>query len=226
VIGAEYTIGGQSGAPSFSELKAAGFTLIGTIAYESWDWSWDWQLAKTWVQNAHAAGFRVLIDTITESNVNNVAVMVQYAAQIGADVIALDEVLSIFPSMTQTQLQAAINAGRAVNPNLQCYINEWDPTYITRAYQWTSAYPYVRVAEDQYNDKSEIDYNIQLGAQYGKAPAAWLIFAKGVQDYDCWLHLDQWLAYAKTKNIEPLFWWVDAAGTWKTEWSQVVAYTA
>jgi hypothetical protein len=225
VIGAEYTIGGLSGAPSFSELKVAGFTIVGTIAYGSWDPNWEWKKAQTWVQAAHTAGFKVLINVLANSG-DQVLGMTQQSAIIGADIVALDEPISLFRSyMTQTQLQSIINAGRALNPNLQYFINEWAPADIQTAYQWTTSYPYVRVAEDQYNDKTIIDYNIQLGAQYGKAPATWLIFAKGVQDYDCWLHLDQWLAYTKTKNIEPLFWWVDAAGTWKTEWPQVVAYT-
>jgi hypothetical protein len=184
----------------------------------------EWELVRKWILTAHVAGFMVFINVLANSG-DQVAGMTQQSAIIGADIVVLDEPISLFPSyMTQAQLQSVINTGRAANPNLQYLITEWGPTYIRRAYEWTTAYPYVRVAEDNYNDKSMIDLNIQLGAQYGKAPATWLIFAKGSQDYDCYRNLDNWIAYGQQRGISAFFWFIDPAGTWTANWSSVVAF--
>jgi len=225
IVDASYVVDGRSGAPSFSDLKAAGFNLIGTIAYSSWTPNWEWKKTQQWVQAAHAAGFKVMINVLA-NNGSKVAGMTQLAANIGADIVALDEVISLFPSyMTEARLQSIIEMGRAANPNLEYFINDWSNANIAKAYQWTTSYPYVRVAEDDYNVKSTIDWNIQLGKQYGKAPAAWLIFAKGSMNFDCYNNLDQWLTYAHQRNISTLFWLIDEAGTWNTLWPKVVSYT-
>jgi hypothetical protein len=227
VIHPEYLLGMLSGArslvPSFSELALAKFNLIGTIAYGNFGPS-DWELVRKWILIAHLAGFRVFINLWgDEHDPSSVTRDVQQAVNMGADVLFLDEILSIY-EMDQTTLQTIINAGRSLNPNLQYYINEWDATHIRRAYEWTTSYAYVRVAEDNYNDKSLIDLNIQLGAQYGKAPAAWLIFAKGSQDFDCYRNLDNWIAYGQLRQISAFFWLIDPAGTWTAKWSSVVAF--
>jgi hypothetical protein len=225
VIGAEYALGYQSGAPSWSDLRQANFKLVGTIAYGGWDPNWEWKKAQQWVQAAHAAGFRVFINVLADSG-DQLLSMTQQSAMIGADIVALDEPISLFPSsVTQAQLQAIIGAGRAINSNLQYYINEWSRDYIRKAYQWTTEYPYVRIAEDNYDDKTTIDFNIQLGAQYGKAPLVWLIFTLGSQDFDCYRNLDQWMTYLHQSNIDTLFWLVDHSGNWKTQWQKVVSYT-
>jgi hypothetical protein len=213
-----------SGAPSFSELRSAGFDLIGTIAYGSWSPSYEWVKARSWVQSAHAAGFTVLIDTIARRG-DQLADMTQNAAKIGADIVALDEPISSFPTyVNQSILQSIIDAGRAVNPKLQFLINEWSPDYIREAYEWSAEYSFVRVATDDYYNKSTIDLGIQLGGQYGKKPIVWLIFARGSQDFDCYEHLDDWILYVEQREVSAIFWWIDPMNTWQAQWSRVVAF--
>ena len=215
--------GVQPPSPSFYELTLARVNLVGTIAYDSYGVH-EWQLIRNWILTAHLARFRAFVDLWgDEHDPGSVVRDVQRAANAGADVIFLDEILSTY-EMNQTTLQAIINAGRSLNPNLQYYMNEWDTMYIRRAYEWTIDYPYVGVAEDNYNNMSMIDLNIQLGSQYGKAPAVWLIFARGSQDFDCWLHLDQWTEYVQQRGISAFFWFIDPAGTWKANWPSVVAF--
>jgi hypothetical protein len=224
VIGAEYVVGVATGAPSFSELKSAGFDLIGTIAYSSWSPSYEWVKAQSWVQSAHAAGFTVLIDTLAHSG-DQLAGMTQNAAKIGADIVALDEPISAFSTyVNQSILQSIIEAGRAVNPNLQFLINEYSPDYIREAYEWSAEYSFVRVATDNYNDKSVIDLGIQLSMQYHKETIVWLIFARGSQDFDCYEHLDDWILYVEQGEVSAIFWWIDPMNTWQAQWSKVVAF--
>ena len=212
-------------APSFSTLQSGGFTTVGTIAYASWTPGQEWAETQTWIQSVKAAGFKAAIDLCTTSG-DQILNMTEEAATIGADVVFLDEIISQYPSyVTESVLQSIILAGRSINPNLQYYINEWNETYLDDAYAWTVNYPYVQVADDNYNTESVIDYNINLASQYAKTPAAWLIFAQGTQDFQCYEDFSSWLAYAQTKQEDTLFWYVDPNQTYVTDWPLVLAFT-
>jgi hypothetical protein len=222
-IAAEYALGLSRGAPSFLQLKIARFSLLGTIA----DWHWgshEWNLVSKWIAAAHIAGFRVFIDLIgDERDSSTVMEMTLSAASSGADIIALDEPLARY-KMSETSLQSVIEAGLSRNPALQFIINEYEINDIRNAYSWTANYTSVSIATDSYNNKTIIDVGIQLSLKYGKKPLAWLIFAKGSQDFDCYTNLDNWIAYVKERHVEVLFWLIDLRGTWKTQWNKVFCY--
>jgi len=225
MIAPQYIFDETSGPPpSFSTLQSAGFTTVGTIAYSTWTPSNEWARTQTWIKSVKAAGFKAAID-LCATNGSQILGMTEEAATIGADVVFLDEIISQYPSyVTESVLQSIILAGRSINPNLQYYINEWTQTYLVDAYEWTVNYPYVRVAEDNYNTESIIDYNLNLASQYGKIPAAWLIFAQGTADFNCYVYFTSWLAYAQTKQEDTLFWYVDPAQTYLTNFPRVLAF--
>jgi len=209
----------NSPSPSLSQLKQAGFTLVGTYA-EAWFDSWNWGVIRAWEASAHKLGLRtfvMLIDTPA-----NDLVLANKVAASGADVLMLDEPLSTHGA-TRDQLRSIISAGLAANPRLKIIINEYVPTSIQNAYDWTSDFPSVRIATDSYDNQKTIDLGISLGAQYNKRPLAWLMFAHESINFDCFLHLDNWISYAKQKNVDVLWYYVDLAGTWQTQWPQVIA---
>jgi len=206
-------------SPSLSELKQAGFTLVGTYA-EPWFDSWHWGVITNWMTSAHKLGLRTFL-MIYDTPSNDVALATK-AVSLGSDVLMLDELLSRY-NTTRDQLRSIINAGLTAKNRLQFIVNEYVPRNIQNAYAWTSDLSSVRIATDNYDNKSIIDLDISLSANYGKKPLAWLIFAQGSQDFDCYLHLDSWLTYVKQTNINVLWWFVDAAGTWQTQWPLVIA---
>lgn len=220
-ISSSYVLGDVSGAPSFSQLKQAGFTLIGTVAYSRFTSS-DWRQVAYWVKSAHSAGFTTFIDYWAE-NLKTATDMTKQAASTGTDLIALDELLSSY-HFKQKELQSTIETGLKVNPKLSFILNEFAADQVRNAYAWTTRYASVRIATDNYYDKMIIDLGIKLGSTYGKKPAAWLIFCKGSQNFDSYTHLTDWISYAKQRNIDTYFWGVDSAGTWTTQWQQVVAF--
>jgi hypothetical protein len=218
-IGAEFVVGGRSGAPSFSALNSAGFTVIGTIAYSKWG-NREWNQAKTWVSSAKSAGFTTFINFWGDANTS--LKMVKRAAWTGVDIIALDELLGT-RHLSQSQLLSVIELGLSINRNLTYIMNEYGSAEINNAYAWTVGYP-VRVATDNYSSMNVIDIGIQLAESYGRKPAAWLIFAKGSADFPCYLNLDAWLLYLKQRPVDTFFWYVDGEGTWQAQWQMVVAY--
>ena len=227
MISPEYLPGMLSGArssgPLFSELALARFNLVGTMVYGSDD-PHRWELVTKWILAAHATGFRTFVNLYGDGkNVSTVAEFTRLAASTGTDIVALDEVISIF-NMTQPQLEAVIETGLTVNPKLRFIVNEWSPDHIGEAYEWTAKYASVSVATDNYYDKTVIDLGIQLAVQYGKRPISWLIFVKGSQDFDCSKNLDDWIAYVEMRQIGAMFWAIDTAGTWTSQWSKVVAF--
>ena len=226
MISLEYLPGMLSGArfgPSFSELGLAKFNLVGTMVYGNNE-PRTWDLITDWILAAHAAGFRTFVNLYgDETNVSTVAEFTRLAAYTGTDIVALDEVISIF-NMTQPQLEAVIEAGLAANPRLRFIINEWSPDRVRNAYDWTAKYAPVSVATDNYYNKTVIDLGIQLAVRYGKRPISWLIFIKGSQDFDCSKNLDDWITYVETRQIGAMFWAIDTAGTWTSQWSKVVAF--
>jgi hypothetical protein len=218
-IGAEFVVGDRSGGPTFSALKSAGFSAVGTIAYSKWT-SKEWNLAKTWIGSAKDAGFVTFINFW--GDVDTSLKMVKLAAWAGVDVIALDELLGT-RHFSQSQLLSVMEAGLRMNGNLSYIINEYGAADINNAYAWTVGYP-VQVATDNYSDKNVIDIGIQLAENYGRKPAAWLIFAKGSADFPCYLNLDEWVSYAKQRSLDVFFWYVDGQGTWQEQWEKVATY--
>jgi len=220
VYSASYVVKGMGGAPTFSELKKAGFTFVGTIAYLDWKTK-DWNQATKWIKSARDAGFVTFIDFWADANL--AVDMAKRAASTGADILAFDEFLTYY-HMSQIQLQTIINASLSVNSKLQFILNEPASDQVRNAYEWTAKYPFVRIATDHYYDKTIIDLGIQLSRTYGKKPAAWLIFAGGSESFDCSTHLDDWLTYVKQRQVDTLFWMVDKEGTWPAQWQKVAGF--
>lgn len=209
----------NSNSPSLSQLKQAGFTLVGTFA-EPWFDSWNWGVIKAWITAAHKNGLRTFIMLIDTPD--NDVVLAKKVVASGADVLMLDEPLTTH-NATRDQLRSIISAGLKEKPRLQFIINEYRPAHIQNAYDWTSDFPSVRIATDDYYYQNTIDLGISLGLQYNKRPLAWLIFAHESVNFDCFLHLDNWISYAQQKNVDALWYYIDLAGTWQIQWQMVIA---
>jgi hypothetical protein len=213
-------------APSFSDLKAANFTLVGT--YPRVGDSSEWNIISTWIKSAKAAGLRTLVQTYpqatVESTVNVGIDYVNKAASIGADVIEIDELLGVFPSITKSQFLSIVQAGLSVNPHLQFIATEWTQGAMDTLLSWTTGYECVRVANDNYMNKGMVDVDIQLSAAYGRVPLTWLIFSASELDYDCYLHLNDWITYVKQRNMDALFFQIDRPTSWQTQWPKVATF--
>lgn len=223
VIDPDFTVYGRSGSPSFGTLKRDEFSIVGTNAYYQFQ-RWDWTRLGAWTQAVHQTGFITLVNL--QGDRHSFSTIIEMARQVAGmkvDIIALDEPLSIYHPSEQ-QLQSALNSILQVNPRQQILMNEWNSTLIRNAYAWTAKYPNVRIATDQYDDKSVIDLGISQASQYGKKSVVWLIFTRGSSNFDCYLHLDQWLAYVRGKHADVLFWYVDSSGTWLSLWRKVAAF--
>jgi len=220
MVDSAYVVGGLAGQPSFVALSLAGFQIVGTGADPAFQ-SRQWTILRNWIQEAHAAGLGVFINLSGDGhNLSTVIPLIQLAATERTDIIALDEILSTY-NVTRQQLQLLINAGLKVNPKLEFFINEFTQQNIENAYAWTANYSAVRIATDNYDNKTIIDLGINLAAHYGKKPITWLIFAKGSRDFNCYGHLASWLAYVKLRHLDVLFWAIDPNGTWRTQWALV-----
>jgi hypothetical protein len=229
LVGIDYVTGGGAG-PSFTDLKQASFTLVGT--YVEKGSASEWSSIATWINSAKAAGLRtfVMAGPFPQPTVQDVVKTGTYAtkkaAAIGADIVELDEFITCptCSGLTQSQFQSIIEAGLAVNPDLKFVVTDWSSAALTTLFSWTSDYACVRVANDNYNNKGMIDLDVQLSSQNGKTPLTWLIFSKGSSNFDCYLHLNVWITYTKQANLDALFYYIDTAGTWQTQWSSVVTF--
>ena len=150
------------------------------------------------------------------------AELVRRAVSIGFDAVVLDELAANY-NVTKAQLLSVIDAGLAMKADLAIIVTEYWYGDIKAAYSWTSNYPTVRVATDNYGDKSIIDLGIQQAQQYGKQPLVWLLSANYLNT-DCYANLDTWIAYVKQRNLETLFYSVDPSGSWQAQWSKVQAF--
>ena len=225
MIGVQYTVWGDAGGPSFSTLKTAGFTMVGTIAYSNFVSS-DWSALKKWIQSAHNAGFTTFVILSGDGKTFSSAVsMSERVAAMSVDLIIIDEPISTY-RVTKQQLQTAIQAILAVNKNERFIIDEYVTANIQEAYQWTASYPCVRVATDNYYTQSTITQGITLAAQYGKRASAWIAFAQDDMSVltPCYSNLNNWLAFVKGKPVDVLFYYAGAAGGWQLNWSKVLAF--
>ena len=214
---------GQTDIPSLSDLARAGFTLVGTQVKPDFGPA-DWSKVAAWIESAHRAGLAAFISVGVPlvKDLSMAAAWTGKAASIGADAVDLVELIVTF-NPNQTAMQSVIEAGLAVKPNLQFIITEYNPQYVQAAYSFTSKYPSVRVAGDAYDDKARIDRNILLGLNYRKRAYTWLAFSGVSRPFDCYLHLDDWIAYVKQKDTDVLFYWING-GPWQVKWPKVQSF--
>jgi hypothetical protein len=213
-------------SPSFSELKKAGFTLVGTQVRAGWGTTEynSWTEVTTWISSAHKMGLRTFgLIGIEAINVTAMIDVVVKAVSNGVDVIVLDELIARY-AFNQTQLESIIVAGLNAKPTLEFIIVEYNPVQIRQAYLWTANYPSARIASDNYSDKTVIDLGANLAAQYGKIHLVWLIFSQGTSNFPSYVNLDSWIQYVKQTGLPTLFWQIDEQGTWQANWSKVAAY--
>jgi hypothetical protein len=224
LIGVQYTVWGDSGGPAFSTLKAAGFTMVGTVAFSNF-LSSDWSQLKKWIQAAHDYGFTTFVIIGDPTTFSSAVDMSKRVAAMNVDVIILDEPISRY-SVTKQQLQKAINDILAVNKNVHFIIDEYVTANIQEAYQWTTPYPCVRVATDDYYSQSTITLGISLASQEGKRAAAWIAFAQDNMAVltPCYSNLNNWLGYVKGKPVDVFFYYAGAAGGWQLNWPKVLAF--
>lgn len=212
---------GSTNIPSLSDLRRAGFALVGTQVKSNFG-PGDWSKIAVWIQSAHNAGLRtfIMIGVPQVKDLGTAAAWTRNAASVGTDVVELDELILTF-NPNQTAIRSIIEAGLAVNPNLQFIITE--PTGFQLAYSLVSTYSSVRVADDSYDDKARIDRNMQLGLSYGKRAYTWLVFSGVTKNFDCYLHLDDWIAYVKQRDTDVLFYWINS-GPWQVQWPKVQSF--
>lgn len=223
MIAPNYTLNGETGAPSFETLATANFTMLGTIAYYEFQ-EQDWLRLSSWVQSVNNAGFVSLVDFWGDRhNFSSEVGMAERLAKMGVGLLALDEPISIY-NLTQAQLRSGIDAILQANPGQHFLINEYRAGVVENAYAWTTNYTMVRIATDQYDDKSVMDVGIAQASEHGKKPAFWLIFAQGSRNFDCYVHLSEWLTYAGGKSADVFFWFLDSAGTWRNHWEAVASF--
>jgi len=225
MLGAQYTAKAQSGGPSFRTLKAAGFIMVGTVAYPDFQSS-DWSNLKNWIQAAHNYGFTTFVIITGDRKTFSSAVdMSKRVATMNVDMIIIDEPLSTY-NVTEQQLQTAIHDILVVNINERFFIDEYAQSNIQKAYEWTASYPSVRIATDNYYNQSTIDQGISLASQYGKRAATWLEFAQDNMSEltPCYSNFGNWLAYVSGKPVDVLFYYAGAAGGWQTNWPKVLSF--
>ena len=212
---------GSGNIPTLSDLRQARFTLVGTQVTGDG----DWPKIGSWITSVHQEGLRafVFITTYVTKDLQVTGAWTKKAASLGADVVILDEIIS-GSNADATAMWSIIEAGLAVNPNLQFIITEYDSYSLQVAYSWTSQYPSVRVANDEYDSKSRIDVNIQLGLNYRKRAYTWLVFNGVSQNFDCYLHLDDWMTYVKQRNTDVLFYWINGNPAWATQWPKAQSF--
>jgi len=212
-------------APSLPDVRAANFTLVGT--YVDTGSNTEWNTIAKFVKQVHAAGMRafVMMGPPQLLDYQLAPQWVKKAATVGADVVELDELVGNL-DFTKDQLLSVIDAGLAANRGLQFIVTEFEyPNHaLSNAFEWTASYPSVRVANDDYVTIDYIDLEVQLAQQYQKIPLTWLIFSKGSADYECYLHLTDWIAYTQQKNVDALFFFVDPWGDWQTQWPLAASF--
>jgi len=209
---------GALGGPSLSDLKQSRFTLVGTCVY-SWFTVNNWNALAAWVAAVHREGLRTFVMLWSEAG--TAAAWTSRAASIGVDVVILDELINRY-NVTKPQLQSIIQAGLSAKSSLLFIVTEYMRQNVVSAYEWTAEYRCVRVATDNYAHLEIADLGIQLASQYGKRPFAWLMFSSdSTRDLQnaCYQNLDTWLTHMKQNEIDPLFYYVDSSGAWKTTWA-------
>jgi len=204
-------------------LARTGFTVIGTIADFEFRET-EWNNLESWVKSVHDGGFLSLVDVSGDRhNFASEVAMATRLAKMHVDIVSLDEPISMY-KLDQQELQSGIQLILLANPKQQILITDYNQTAIQNAYAWTKNYSTVRIGTDEYDAKNVIDFGIQEASRYGKRPTVWLIFEQGSQNFDCYLHLDQWLAYVEKKPVDVYFWYVDRAGTFQAEWESVARF--
>ena len=211
--------------PSLADAKAAGVTMVGTTTNaEMSGIDFIWQGLGAWVVQAHALGLQVMFLTsvwnlpLTD---NTTLLLMKRSAQAGADFIAFDEFITQW-NWTKPQFDEYFATALAINGKIQFIVTEWDYDSLKQAYSWFNSYPYVRIADDGYNDLTMINDLVNLAQTLGaKPPIIWLIFSQGSQNFDCYLHLDTWMAYVKQQQLDSYFYKIDEFGTWQTQWLKV-----
>ena len=214
--------------PSLEDAKAAGFTIVGTSTNaEMSTIQYIWDRLEVWTSKAHALGFRVFLLTSVWDETLTDAIIVDLmtrSARAGADIIAFDELISIL-DLTKPQYDMYFQTALAINKKIQFIVTEWDDNSLQKAYTWFNNYPYVRIADDNYNDLSLIDDMTQLATNFSsQQPIVWMIFSKGSMDFHCYLNLDTWMAYVKQRQLDAWFFKIDEFGTWKEQWPMAADY--
>jgi hypothetical protein len=219
----DFTVDGEAGAPSFAALKAAHFSMVGTIAYSTFQAS-DWANLNAWIRSAKSAGFTTFVILNGDGKTFSSAIcMAEKVAAMKVDIIILDEMIATY-GISEQQLWAGINAIMKVNRAERFIMDEYIPADIQEAYEWTAPYPGIRVATDNYSTQSVIDLGISLASKYGKRAMAWIDFVQAGAATSCYTNLNAWLAYVRGKPVDVLFYYVNADGGWKTNWPTVVNF--
>lgn len=206
--------------PSFTSLAQYHFTIVGTL-YDPGFHSQDVPITN-WVAQAKAQGLKTYV--MIASSYANAFPALPTLVSLGSDFLMLDDAIS-YHGWTEVQIQSFLSAALQLNPNLFFIENESIYGPIQDAYLWDNT-GRLYVAEDNYDTKSVIDYNINQAFQYGngKTPIAWLIFSPGSHAFDCYTNFNTWLSYAQGRSPATFFYWVDPNGNWQANWSLVAAY--
>jgi hypothetical protein len=120
-----YVLVRNSPRPALTDLKAAGFTLVGT--YVDTGSTKEWTTIANYVKQVHGAGMRafVMMGPPQLAKYEPALQWVKKAAAIGADVIELDELVGNL-NFTKQQLLSIIDTGLRSNRGLQFIVTEFE----------------------------------------------------------------------------------------------------
>jgi len=207
--------------PSVSSLVTDNFTIVGVMFAPCFSNVCGTPIGN-WLKQAKAAGLQTY--TMIGSTYAKASTWVSILVGLNIDYIDIDEPFSTY-GWTASQLQSFMSSILASKPKLNFIVNECyqcasNPISQLYALKMSNLF----VAEDDYSSMSTIDYNIQLGQQYGKPAIAYVIFIPGSQNFNCYVNLASWVAHAKQLNANMFGYFLDSQGYWQQNWPIIASY--
>ncbi|KKR01623.1 MAG: hypothetical protein UT24_C0003G0030 [Candidatus Woesebacteria bacterium GW2011_GWB1_39_12] len=197
--------------PSFTELSANRFTLVGLGVLNYYNES---QLEKfvPLIQELHDMDMRVF--TMLYSNYTTTLKYAELAAQLGFDVIEIDEPFA--HSFTENQIVSVVENVTAMYPQVRFIITDWSLPHLITLYALTAEMRNVDIAVDNYDSLQYVQWNSDLARKYGKQPYTWLMF---IGNRHSSRNLQAWLNATQATNSNLLLFLIDAAQKWQSQWS-------
>jgi len=224
-ISSQSILTGPSFPPSFSQLVAAHFTIVGTDGY--WENSNNLRQLSNWLATARSYGLKTFV-FLGRNNYSVTLNGLPEALSMNPDFIINDEPISS-GAWSQSQLQSFVITAEQSNSHIGIIIDEWASSALSTDYALFGSDLRVFMAEDDYNHQSMINYNAQLAAQYGKPAITWLMMSNWENtssSFDCYSNFDSWLNYGAQQDANVLFYLIDPQGIWQANWAKVAAFSS
>ncbi|HKM51500.1 MAG TPA: hypothetical protein VJZ75_10020 [Candidatus Bathyarchaeia archaeon] len=217
----ESILTGPSFPPSFAQLVAAHFTIVGT---DDWENSNNLAQLSNWLATARSYGLKTFV-FLGRNNYSVTMNDLPKALSMNPDFIINDEPITS-RAWSSTQLQTFVTKVEQSSSHIGIIIDE-GASALAIDYVLFGSDSRVFMAEDDYTNQSTINYNARLAAQYGKPAITWLIMSNWENTsstFNCYSNFDSWVDYAKQQNANAFFYLIDPQGIWQTNWTTVAAY--